>query len=210
MMNKWAVRLLVSLAFLVIGIGATIFNSTMAGAQGQGAAPVSIVNPLPLPIIGTATVAGAVNATQSGAWTVGISGTPTVALSPGSTVNLTSSTSNPLIVRDVDHTSMQAILFFPGTTVAPGQSINSPEIDIDGFQNVSVNVSTVQPNSNLIRDISFSNPFNAGYLVAYREPFAPLNHLFTTVPVHSQRILVSVMNNGSSSASISGFVYATR
>ncbi len=105
---------------------------------------------------------------------------------------------------------MHATLFSPGTTVAPGGFVFSQQVDVEGFQTVSVNVSTISPTSNLVRDISFSNPFDAGYRVVYRDTFPPLNHLFRAVPVHAPRLLVVVTNNGSINMTIEGFVYATR
>jgi hypothetical protein len=64
----------------IYGIGA-LMNSSPVAAQAPGpldGLAVRIVNPLPVPVAGSTTVTGNVNASQSGTWNVGITGTPTV------------------------------------------------------------------------------------------------------------------------------------
>jgi hypothetical protein len=58
-----------------------------AAKASPGAAPVSIVSPLPLPTTGTATVSGTVGATQSGPWSVSVANSPAVTLAGTPTVN---------------------------------------------------------------------------------------------------------------------------
>src|SRR5262245_24385577 len=54
----------------------TLTHSRPASAENPnaGSAPVTIVNPLPLPVTGSTTVSGTVAATQNGTWTVNVAG----------------------------------------------------------------------------------------------------------------------------------------
>jgi hypothetical protein len=58
----------------IVDDGRNMTGSRQAMAQNpnQGSAPVTIVNPLPLPVTGS--VSGSVSATQSGTWNLGING----------------------------------------------------------------------------------------------------------------------------------------
>lgn len=93
-----------------IGYGSSGTGSSAPTNQTQN---VKVVNPStePVPIQGSATVSGTVQAAQSGTWNVGINGTPVVGLDASNNtvkfdaVNNTVKidTANPLPVRDVDN-----------------------------------------------------------------------------------------------------------
>jgi hypothetical protein len=79
--------------------GSPVGQATAQG-QAQGAAPVRIVSPLPVPVTGTSTVSGTVAASQSGAWNVAAAqaGAWNVAASQAGTwnVNVANTASNPI------------------------------------------------------------------------------------------------------------------
>ena len=69
-------QLIVAALFLVLGAVGIIMNSRQAAAKAPPMASRSVVDPLPVPITGSSTIAGTVGVTQSGVWNVGITGQP--------------------------------------------------------------------------------------------------------------------------------------
>jgi hypothetical protein len=98
-MSRWN-KLLTLVSVLALTF--VIVNVNAPQGHGAGSAPVTVVN-TPLPVTGTTTVSGTVNATQSGAWNVGITGTPMV--------SVTNANKSLLLVRDVDNPALQPFVF---------------------------------------------------------------------------------------------------
>jgi hypothetical protein len=107
-MKRFTQALIAIFGFVVVGSVVSLVpqkNAGAAGAAGQGAAPVNVVN--------TPTV----NAQQSGTWNVGITGTPNVNIANTPTVNLGAASSvgingsvtigntasSPVLERDLDN-----------------------------------------------------------------------------------------------------------
>jgi hypothetical protein len=83
-MNRFKNQLIAAAVLSMLAIIGTIMNSHQAAAQGPpGGLAVNIVNPLPVPVTGSITVAGTMAATQSGSWNVGITGPIVNVDSPG-------------------------------------------------------------------------------------------------------------------------------
>ena len=88
-MNKLRSKIVVAALFVALGLVGALMNSQQAIAQGPvTGVPVSIVQPVPVPVTGT----------------VGISGIPTMRLAPESNVGIAgNSEANALWIRDSDN-----------------------------------------------------------------------------------------------------------
>ncbi len=103
----------------------------------------------------------------------------------------------------------QVLFPFP-TNVPAGGSVSSPTINLDGFENASVNVVITNVNDKVQRAIFFGPLPNGGLGLARSDTFEASNHLLTATPVHGPQLFVRVTNNGTSSTTVQGFVYAAR
>src|SRR5262245_39799134 len=93
-MDRFKNYLISAVVLSVLAVIGAIMNSHQAAAQGPtNGLAVNIVNPLPLPVKGSASISGTVAVTQSGSWNVGILGSPTVTLNPPT---------NPWPTRNID------------------------------------------------------------------------------------------------------------
>lgn len=111
-MNLAQNQVLTLAGLATLGLIGSLMSSHHAVAQGPPSGQsVNIVNPLPVPITGSATVSGTVAASQSGAWNVALSGTPNV------------SVANTPTVRDADQPARNFV------NLQFGEVIGSPPID---------------------------------------------------------------------------------
>jgi hypothetical protein len=113
-------------------------GKTASSAPTSQTQSVKVVNTLsePVPIQGTATVNGTVQAAQAGTWNVGISGTPVVGLDAANntvkfdavnnTVKIDAAT--PVMVRDVDNPAIEPFQGFASIVLPFGQTQGSRQI----------------------------------------------------------------------------------
>jgi hypothetical protein len=110
-------------------------NSVGGSAPTNQTQNVLVVNTeqQPVPVSGTATVTGTVQAEQSGTWNVGINGTPTVGLANGSSVGVSGTVgidsqsntvkidgTSPIPVRDVDNPARNVFVYSNSSSMPDG------------------------------------------------------------------------------------------
>jgi hypothetical protein len=106
--NRFKNRLVVVLLFAVVAVAVTLLNFRQAAAQttpppGGGSAPVTIVNPIPLPVTGT------------------------VGFASGSSINVSNPATSPVFVRDVDqrdrHPYQDTVSFIQDASTCPSNFV---------------------------------------------------------------------------------------
>lgn len=175
-MNRFQNRLAVAVVFTVVAMcmnsrQATAQSAQQSGPPGPGSAPVTIVNPLPLPVTGNVTVTG------------------NVELAPGGGVNITNPATSPVPVhlgiakrynKQVFNASGVGDQVVP--PVPAGQTFIATYFNVSGFSNAS-NVDLTDGFCQLRLQAGNTNsPFgavpvrvNMGSLVASETAFLPIN-----------------------------------
>lgn len=101
------------------------------------------------------------------------------------------------------------VLFEP-KELRPGQSLDSPIVDVSGFQAVSVNVRILNSDPNIQRQIFFGPFPGESFALARTDSFLLTNTLFTVTPVFGPQMFVRMVNRGNSTTTVQGFVYGAK
>jgi hypothetical protein len=101
-------------------------------------------------------------------------------------------------------------VLFETKELRPGQSLDSPIIEVRGFQNVSVNVRILNSDPNVSRQIFFGPFPGESFALARTDSFLLTNTLFTITPVFGPRMFVRVVNRGNSTTTVQGFLYGAK
>ncbi|HXF04246.1 MAG TPA: hypothetical protein VNM72_02385 [Blastocatellia bacterium] len=124
--------------------------------------------------------------------------------------NVRSSSTAPLQEEGAQSSDVINQVLFEPKELRPGQSLDSPIIDVSGFQAVSVNVRILNSDPNIQRQIFFGPFPGESFALARTDSFLLTNTLFTVTPVFGPRMFVRVLNRGNSTTTVQGFVYGAK